>query len=118
MAVAINNNGGRKSDKLWRDALMVAVKRTDVDGRVLLAKIAEKCVLAAADGDLSAMKEIGDRLDGKAPQSLDVTTTHERSIGELNAAELSAEIARLKAALAFGGGAEEAISAVESDRVH
>ena len=79
MAAPINNNGGRKSDKLWRDALIVALKRpneADADKRPFLAIIAEQCVQSAAEGDMQAIKEIGDRIDGKAPQSV----THDGSL--------------------------------------
>lgn len=73
MAAPKNNVGGRK-DKLWRDALMVAVKRADGDDpRPFLARIADKCVQAALDGDMQAVKEIGDRLDGKAIQATAIT---------------------------------------------
>jgi hypothetical protein len=65
--------GGHKIDKLWRDALMLAVKREGEDKRPYLAVMAEKCVLAAAGGDLAAMKEIGDRLDGKAVQATEIS---------------------------------------------
>jgi hypothetical protein len=66
----------RKSDKLWRDALMVAVRREDdqdPDKRQLLTTIAEACVNAARAGDLMAMKEIGDRIDGKPKQQTELT---------------------------------------------
>jgi hypothetical protein len=105
MAVRDTPSKGGKPDKLWRDALMVAVKRTDKDGRVLLSKIAEKCVLAAAEGDLQAMKEIGDRIDGKPNISMDVTTIHERNPEEWTERELDGEIARLRAARIAGGKA-------------
>lgn len=73
MAAPNVNKGGRK-DKLWRDALMVAVKRADGDDpRPFLARIADKCVQAALDGDMQAVKEIGDRLDGKAIQATALT---------------------------------------------
>ena len=103
MAAPYHNNGGKK-DKLWRDALMVAIKRTDSEGRVMLAKIAQKVVEAAVEGDMSAIKEIGDRIDGKAPQSLDVKTTRELSISELTDADLAAIIAGR-------GGSEGAVEA-------
>ena len=70
---APKTKGGHKTDKLWRDALMLAVKREDEDKRVYLAVIAEKCVLAAAGGDMAAIKEIGDRLDGKAVQATTIS---------------------------------------------
>jgi hypothetical protein len=62
---------GGKPDKLWRDALSVAIKRAGKDDpRPYLARIAEKCVEKAMEGDLAAIKEIGDRLDGKPAQQL------------------------------------------------
>lgn len=75
----VAGKSGRK-DKHWRDALSVAVKRIDSEGKVLLAKIAEACVDAAVNGDLQAMKEIGDRLDGRAIQSIDIETTETRYV--------------------------------------
>ena len=57
-------------DKPWRDAISVAVNRRDADGGKMLAKVAESVVIAAINGDMSAAKEIGDRLDGKAPQAI------------------------------------------------
>ena len=82
---------GRKSDKLWRDALHIAAKRTDSEGKVLLAKMAERCVELAASGDIAAMKEIGDRLDGKPHQS--VTTTSIKDVRHLSDSELIAILA-------------------------
>jgi len=37
-----------------------------------LRMAAENLLNKAADGDLKAMQEIGDRIDGKPPQSLDI----------------------------------------------
>jgi len=63
---------GRKGEKHWRDALMLAVHRIreGKDQRPILAELADKCVEMALDGDMQAIKEIGDRLDGKAPQAI------------------------------------------------
>ena len=74
---------GRKGEKHWRDALMVAINRTrdgDPEGRKYLAVIAQKTVDLAADGDMAAIREIGDRLDGKAPVSVDVGSDPDRPI--------------------------------------
>lgn len=68
---------GRKGEKHWRDAVMIAVNETvdgDPDGRKKLRAIADKVVELALDGDMQAIKEIGDRMDGKAPISADVTS--------------------------------------------
>lgn len=70
--MAGNANSGRKVDKLWGDALRVAVMREHEDGRTRLAHIAEQTAIAAMGGDMQAIREIGDRLDGKAPQALEM----------------------------------------------
>lgn len=59
----------RWSDKVWRDAIRVAVMRNADDGGKKLAKLADSLVSSGLAGDVSALKEIGDRLDGKVPQA-------------------------------------------------
>ncbi len=71
MAARKTPSAGSKPDKLWRDALMVAIKRSGGDDpRPYIARIAERCVEMAANGDMQAIKEVGDRIDGKAAQQL------------------------------------------------
>ncbi len=87
---------GNKRDKLIRDALMLAVNRVqegDPQGRKKLAIAAAAVVEKAVEGDLAAFKEIADRIDGKAPQSVDVTTRHEQPITEWTDADLERVIA-------------------------
>jgi hypothetical protein len=62
-----NPNGRPKSVKQFKDALTLAVKRTDGD-KTKLAQIAEALVERAMAGDVSAIREVGDRLDGKSAQ--------------------------------------------------
>jgi hypothetical protein len=71
--MAGNANSGRKTDKLWGDALRLAVMREVVNGdkRTFLAEIAERTVAAAVGGDMAAIREIGDRLDGKPAQAIE-----------------------------------------------
>lgn len=57
-----------KSAKLWRDAIMLAISRPDETGRKRLRALADKLVDQALDGDVTALKEIGDRIDGKPAQ--------------------------------------------------
>lgn len=79
--MAGNANSGSKRDKLWRDALMMAVKRNTEETHEVLADdkapmiviAAAKVALAAADGDKDAYKEIGDRIDGKPKQQTEIT---------------------------------------------
>jgi hypothetical protein len=69
-----NPKPGYKSDKLWRDAIMRAVHRQIAKGGgKYLDTLANKLVKCALEGDIQAMKEIGDRLDGRAAQSLSVS---------------------------------------------
>lgn len=65
---------GRKGEKFWADAVKRAVNRRldDEEGKPKkLERIADALVEAALDGDIQAIKEIGDRLDGKATQQTD-----------------------------------------------
>ena len=71
------NLKGVKSDKLWRDQIRLAVNelRDDPDNGTktkALRMLAKKLVSRALDGDMVAMKEIGDRLDGRPNQALTV----------------------------------------------
>jgi hypothetical protein len=91
------NPGGRLTDKPWAEALRIAVSCQGSDGKRRLRNIAEKCVSAAENGDMQAMKEIGDRLDGKPKQESTVTVRNEldsfadREIRELIRRELAAD---------------------------
>ncbi len=70
MAARKNPGGGKGQDKIWSDALRRAVMReSDTDkGKKRIEVMADKCARMAEGGDMAAIKEIGDRLDGKSPQ--------------------------------------------------
>jgi len=59
-------------DKIWSDALRRAVLRVVEKGKPTknLEVLANKCVAMGLDGDLQAIREIGDRLDGKPAQTI------------------------------------------------
>jgi len=61
-----NNNPGK--NKPWGDAL----RKATIQGKGL-DKIAKKVLKMAEDGDIQAIKEVGDRLDGKALQSIETS---------------------------------------------
>lgn len=65
---------GRKTYRPFADALRVAVMRTKGD-KVQLARIAEALVRKAVRGDVQAIREIADRLDGKVATNLNVGST-------------------------------------------
>lgn len=64
---------GPKADKLWREALMRAVNRMAKDGKTRnIELLAQRTVIAAANGDIAAIKEIGDRIDGRPVAQINV----------------------------------------------
>lgn len=67
------NLKGAKPDKLMRDALMLELHRDDTlsDGEKVkrLRRVAYALVAKAMEGDVAAIKEIHDRIDGKVPQA-------------------------------------------------
>jgi hypothetical protein len=72
LAAPINPKGA-KSDKEWRDALRLALhEEYEDEGKKskALRLVARAVVKKAIEGDITAAKEIGDRLDGKAPQAI------------------------------------------------
>ena len=75
----VRPKGAENKDKPWRDALRKAVAKRDGRGNSpkYLERIADRVVKDAEQGVVPAYKEIGDRLDGKAVQGvqLDVAVT-------------------------------------------
>ncbi len=65
------NPGGRIETRYWRKALIKALGNEAID------KLAELCVKKALEGDYWSMKEIADRLDGKAVQQTILTGDEE-----------------------------------------
>lgn len=66
MGAPIGNQNAKKN-KLWADALNRALLAED--GKKLRA-LADKLIARAEEGDVTALKEIGDRLDGKPAQAI------------------------------------------------
>lgn len=65
---------GPKSDKIWADAVRMAALREEVrDGKKIkrLQIVADNLVRCAMEGDMAAVKELGDRLDGKPKQAIE-----------------------------------------------
>lgn len=61
-------------DKPWSDAIRRAMHRTLEDGKTKrLDALANKLLDRALDGDVAALKEFGDRIDGKPSQQLEHT---------------------------------------------
>ena len=64
-----NPTGRGVGEKLFRDALMLALKEADGD-RLRLRRIADKLVENAMAGEIAAIREVADRIDGRVPQPL------------------------------------------------
>jgi hypothetical protein len=72
MAAPIGNQNAAKA-KVWRAAIMRALERrtaSRADGIQEIDALAEQLLLAVSSGDLGAIKEFGDRMDGKPHQSV------------------------------------------------
>ena len=67
------NTYSSKNNRLWADTLKRALMQAD--GNKIRA-IAEALIEKAASGDVSAIRELGDRVDGKPTQQIDQTTEH------------------------------------------
>lgn len=65
-----NPTGAPKKAKLWRDAINRAIKRREEADPLALEKLADKLLAAVDTGDVPAMKEFGDRIDGKVAQAV------------------------------------------------
>lgn len=60
-----NNNAGK--NKPWTDAVRRALLANDGQK---LRKLADKLIATAMRGNVNALKEIGDRVEGKVPQAI------------------------------------------------
>jgi hypothetical protein len=65
-----NPNGRPKAEKSFANMLRIAIKEAHDEGRDKLRAIADALVSKAVEGDVPAIKEIADRLDGKVPQAV------------------------------------------------
>lgn len=65
-----NPNGAPKRVKIWREAITRAIKRREESDPLALEKLADKLIAAVEAGDVPAIKEFGDRVDGKVAQAI------------------------------------------------
>ena len=66
----LGNTNSSKSNRLWGDTIRRAIAQSDAD---VLRKIAEALLAKAAEGDMAAIKELGDRIDGKSMQAVELS---------------------------------------------
>jgi hypothetical protein len=96
----------QNKDKPYRDALRIELAAAGEDMKALRA-IARAHIEKARSGDMTAIKEIADRLDGKPGQSMDMTTHYNKPLREYTDEELTAMIAELEAGRAEGDSDDE-----------
>lgn len=65
------NPRGQQRDKPFRDALRMEIAAAGEDLKAL-RKVAQALIAKAGEGDVAAIRELGDRLDGKPMQSVEV----------------------------------------------
>lgn len=65
-----NASGRPKRAKLWQDAIKRAVKRREQDDPQALERLADSLIKQVEQGDIAAIKEFGDRMDGKVAQAI------------------------------------------------
>lgn len=84
MAGAPLGNKNAAKAKLWSAAIERALKkRSKVDAKEALDKLAEQLLLKCDQGDITALKELGDRLEGKPAQGLLIGEDKENPFGEI-----------------------------------
>lgn len=81
MGAPLGNTNARKENRLWRETIHRVV--TQEDSKRLRAA-AEKLVELAEQGDVAALRELGDRIDGKPAQSIDAQVSGEFRISFLS----------------------------------
>ena len=64
------NPGGRPKTKLFREALIRALEAAG-DDQKKLDVVAAALFLKASEGDVPAIRELADRIDGKVPQGIE-----------------------------------------------
>ena len=62
--------GRPPKEKSFANMLNIAIKEATEDGRLKLRAVADALVDEAMNGNIAAIKEVADRLDGKVPQAL------------------------------------------------
>lgn len=61
------------SEKTFANMLRVAIKEAHEEGGTKLRAVADALVAKAISGDVPAIREIGDRLDGKVMQQVELS---------------------------------------------
>ncbi len=77
----LGNQNGAKG-KLWAAAIQRAldIRTSRLDRKQAVDDLAEKLLAKCDEGDMAALKELGDRLDGRPAQALQLTGDKEAPV--------------------------------------
>ena len=101
--------GRPPSEKTFANMLRVAISEAHEAGGTMLRAVAQALVDKALTGDVPAIREVADRLDGKSVQQLDVAVTT-KAAATMSDDEL--------AAIASGSGQSAASQTVDPSRLN
>ncbi len=68
------NTNSSKNNRLWAETIKRVLVQEDINGEKIRA-IANALITKAQEGDIPAIKELGDRLDGKVTQGIEANIT-------------------------------------------
>ena len=66
----LGNTNSSRNNRMWADTIRRVIAQSDGEA---LRKVAEALVLKAQEGDISAIRELGDRIDGKAVATTEIS---------------------------------------------
>lgn len=64
------NTNSSRNNRMWADTIRRVIAQSDGEA---LRRVAEALVLKAQEGDIAAIKELGDRIDGKSVATTELT---------------------------------------------
>lgn len=101
MAGAPKGNQNAAKAKVWSAAIARALdRRVPADKRIkAIDELADKLLDDCYTGSLSALQELGNRLEGKSHQSMDIGFSPDTPVEEMTDAELAGELLRIRSAL-------------------
>jgi len=79
--MAGNSNSGKHKAKIWHDALNYEANIIDkATGLKQIQLAAQQLMMKCLAGDIPALKEFGDRLDGKPPQEQQIDINETKTV--------------------------------------
>lgn len=98
------NKNSSKTNRMWAETIRRAALQSD---GARLRRIAEALLDKAAEGDVAAIKELGDRLDGKSMQAIESVSEVKATVEVAERPKLSKEEWLKLHGLGTAGGAAE-----------